>query len=154
MTYEDADGEHVLTFWQAADKARKLARGSEAEAGAPITVAAAINLYEHDLVARGQHASNAARIRRHVSANLAAKPVGLLTAAELARWRDALLAGKLKRSSVRRTCRCLAAALSLASKRDARIKNADAWRHGLGGIGGRPAAPATRKCSRTRKSMR
>ena len=79
--------------------------------------------------------SNAARIRGHREA-FAAKPVGLLTAAELARWRDALLAGKLERSSVRRTCRCLAAALSLASKRDPRIKNADAWRHGLGGISG------------------
>jgi integrase len=134
--YEESDGEHVLTFWQASERARKLVRGSEAEAGAPITVGAAINLYENDLVARGQHASNAARIRRHVSASLAAKPVALLSAAELARWRDALLAGKLERSSVRRTCRSLAAALSLASKRDARIKNADAWRHGLGGITG------------------
>ena len=134
--HEAADGVHVLDYFQAADKARKLARGSDADAGAPITVAAAINLYEHDLIARGHHASNAARIRGHVSASLAAKPVGLLTAAELARWRDALLAGGiLERSSVRRTCRSLAAALSLAAKRDARIKNADAWRHGLGGIG-------------------
>ena len=31
--HEAADGVHVLDFFQAADKARKLARGSEAEAG-------------------------------------------------------------------------------------------------------------------------
>ena len=134
--HEAADGVHVLDYFQAADKARKLARGSEAEAGSPITVAAAINLYEHDLAARGHAAANANRIRGHVSASLATKPVGLLTAAELARWRDALLTGGvLKRSSVRRTCKAFAAALSLAAKRDARIKNTNAWRHGLGGIG-------------------
>jgi integrase len=134
--YEDADGEHVLTFWQAIGKAIRLARGSDADAGAPITVAAAIDLYERDLVARNQDTANANRIRKHVPASLAAKPVAVVSAAELARWRDALLAGgTLARSSVRRTCRSLGAALSLASKRDPRIRNEKAWRHGLGGIG-------------------
>ncbi len=134
--YEDADGEHVLDFWQAQTRGRRMARGSEADAGKPISVADAINLYEHDLIARGQAPANARRVRKHVPPALAGKPAALLRAAELARWRDVLLAGgALKRSSVKRTCRCLAAALSLARKRDARIKNADAWRHGLGGIG-------------------
>ena len=133
---EPADNEFVFDFWMAQARPAGWHAAVRPRPAAPITVAAAINLYENDLVARGQHASNAARIRKHISASLAAKPVGLLTAAELARWRDALLAGKLERSSVRRTCRCLAAALTLASKRDGRIRNEKAWRHGLGGISG------------------
>ena len=134
--FETADGEHVLDFWQAQTRARRMARGSSADAGKPVSVAGAINLYEHDLIARGHDTANAKRIRKHVTATLAAKPVALLTAAELARWRDALLAGgTLERSSVRRTCRSLAAALTLAAKRDPRIRNEKAWRHGLGGIG-------------------
>ena len=133
--HEAADGVHVLDYFQAADKARRMARGSDADAGAPVTVAAAVDLYERDLVARGGDTGNARRVRGHVSASLGGKPVALLSAAELARWRDALLAGgTLERSSVRRVCRSLAAALSLAAKRDPRIKNEGAWQHGLGGI--------------------
>jgi hypothetical protein len=80
-----------------------MARGSEADAGKPISVADAIALYEHDLIARGHAPANARRVRKHLPPALAGKPVGLLTAAELARWRDALLGGgALKRSSVRR----------------------------------------------------
>src|SRR6516165_2548437 len=36
--YENADGTHVLDFWQAADKAKAIARG-QAGAGPPVTVA-------------------------------------------------------------------------------------------------------------------
>ena len=50
--FEDADGEHILTWWQATDKARKLARGSD-DAGRPITVKEAIDTYARDLTARG-----------------------------------------------------------------------------------------------------
>jgi integrase len=132
--FEDQDGEHVLTWFSAIEAARRLARG-QSDSGRPGTVADAIAAYERDLVARGQDTANAKRIRKHVTASLAAKPVGLLSAKELAAWRDGLLGGKLERSSVRRTCRSLAAALSLASKRDPRIRNGEAWRHGLGGIG-------------------
>lgn len=133
--HEAADGVHVLDYFQAADKARRMARGSDADAGAPITVTAAVDQYERDLAARGGDTGNARRIRGHISASLGGKPVGLLTVAELARWRDGLLAGgTLERSSVRRICRSFAAALSLAAKRDPRIKNEGAWRHGLGGI--------------------
>ena len=41
--HEDADGDHVLTWWQAQDKARKLARGTDAEAGRPVTVKEAVD---------------------------------------------------------------------------------------------------------------
>src|SRR5262245_32696797 len=40
--FEDADGEHVLTWWQAQDKARALARGKDSDSGRPGTVAEAV----------------------------------------------------------------------------------------------------------------
>ena len=76
--FEDADGEHVLTFWQAQDKARRLARGDKDGAGRPQTVAEAVDAYERDLIARGGSVANAGRIRKHLTSTLAAKPVGLL----------------------------------------------------------------------------
>src|SRR6516225_10311137 len=88
--HEDADGEHVLTFWQAQDKARALARGKDAGSGRPTTVAEAFDDYERDLVARGALAANAQRIRRLFPPSLLTKPVALLTAKELRRWRDSL----------------------------------------------------------------
>src|SRR3954470_24164692 len=36
--HEDADGEHVLTFWQAQDRARALARGKDGNSGRPGTL--------------------------------------------------------------------------------------------------------------------
>src|SRR5262249_2227833 len=51
--FEAADTEHVLDWWQAIDKARKLARGSDADAGRPATVKDAIDAYQADLVVRG-----------------------------------------------------------------------------------------------------
>ena len=34
--HEDADGANVLTFWQACDKAKALARGGDADTGRPV----------------------------------------------------------------------------------------------------------------------
>ena len=83
--HEAADGEHVLDWWQAIDKARKLARGSDADATRPATVADAVEAYERDLAARGGSIINASRIRGHLTPTLAAKPISLLTARELDR---------------------------------------------------------------------
>jgi hypothetical protein len=82
-----ADGEHVLTWWQAQDKARSLARGNEAGGDRPVTVAEAIEDYERDLVARGGDPVNASRVRGHLTPALLAKPVALLEPKELRRWR-------------------------------------------------------------------
>jgi hypothetical protein len=49
--HEDADAEHVLTWWQAQDKARALARGKDAGGSRPATVAEALADYERDLIA-------------------------------------------------------------------------------------------------------
>jgi hypothetical protein len=85
--YEAADGERVLDWFQAIAAARKFARG-QTDSGRPGTVADAVDAFERDLKARGASVANAGRIRKHLTATLASKPVGLLTARELAAWRD------------------------------------------------------------------
>ena len=48
--FEDADGKNVLTFYQAQDQAKKLARGEDGSADtAPITVDGALKAYRRDL---------------------------------------------------------------------------------------------------------
>jgi integrase len=128
--FEDANGESVLTFWQAQDAARKLARGT-VESGKPITVAEALDDYERDLRARGGLAGNASRVRHHLPPSLATKPVAMLTSRELQRWRDGLA---MKPATVNRTTHILKAACNLAARHDARITNANAWRIGLASL--------------------
>ena len=133
--FEDADGEHVLDFWQAIDRARQLARGTDADAGRPATVGDAVATYERDLIARGGLISNASRIRKHLTPTLAAKPISLLSARDLAAWRDGVLAAGMKPATAVRLTKALKAALSLCARRDpARITNAAAWRDGLSGL--------------------
>ena len=60
--FETAGGEHALSFWQAQERARILARGDDT-AGRPTTVVDAVNAYERDLIARGGSVDNAKRIR-------------------------------------------------------------------------------------------
>jgi integrase len=129
--FEAADGEHVLDWWQAIDKARKLAR---ADAGRPVSVADAVNAYERDLIARGGSVANAGRIRKHLTQTLASKPVGLLTSREMSAWRDGLIADGMPPATVVRLCRATKAALNLAARHDHRILNRAAWGDGLSGI--------------------
>jgi integrase len=129
--HEQADGEHVLDFWQAQDKARALARGKDDQSGRPGTVAEALNDYERDLIARGANATNARRARALVPASLQAKPVALVTARELKALRDGLVAKGAKPASVNRDLKGFKAALNLAAAHDARVTNTAAWRTGL-----------------------
>jgi len=130
--HEDADGNHVLDFWQAQDKARALARGSSDD-GRPCTVTEALDAYAADLRARGGQVSNAFRVRRHLPPTLAAKAVALLTSRELQRLRDGL-AHKIKPASVNRLMKGLKAAFALASRHDPRITNSGAWKVGLAAL--------------------
>src|SRR5215471_17712770 len=98
--HEDADGEHVLDFWMAQDRAKQLARGTT-DNGRPWTVTEALDAYAADLKARGGLIANADRIRFHLPSALAAKAVSLLTARELLRWRDGLV-HKIKPASINR----------------------------------------------------
>ncbi len=131
--FEDSDGKDVLTFYQAQDAAKKLARGDgDADTdAAPLNVDATLTAYRRDLEARSANPYNADWPRQHLSKALLAKPVILLAATELKKWRDSLL-DKLAPATVNRLCRCLGAALELAAKHDdERIKNRSAWEIGL-----------------------
>ena len=63
----------------------------------------------------------------------------MLSAKELRRWRDSLLAGR-QASSVTRVCKSLKAALNLAAAVDPAITNSAAWRVGLAGLPDTPTA--------------
>ncbi len=91
----------------------------------------ALDAYQADLISRGGDVHNVTRVREHLSNTLNAKTVALLTARELRRFRDNLLAKKLRPSSVNRINNALRAALNLAAAQDQRINNQTAWRIGL-----------------------
>lgn len=129
--YEDADGKAVLTYDQARDAAKKLARGENGSTDcAPITIDGALKDYRRDLEARSANGYNAEHPRLHLTTVLLAKPIAVLTSKELKVWRDSLL-GRMAPATVNRLCRCVCAALSLAAQHDQRIKNRDAWEIGL-----------------------
>jgi len=87
--FEDTDAKNVLTFYQAQDQAKKLARGEDGSAdAAPITLDGALKDYRRDLEARNANPYNADHPRVHLTSVLLAKPVALLTVTELKRWRD------------------------------------------------------------------
>src|SRR5262245_3411721 len=131
--YEDADGKNVLTFYQAQDAAKKLARGEDGNADSgPITVDGALKEYESDLISRAANPYNAQHPRLHLTNALLSKPVAMLTATELQKWRDSLLI-KMAPATITRLCRCICAALELAAQHDERIKNRQAWAVGLAG---------------------
>jgi len=132
--YEDSDGNKVLTFYAAQDRAKQLARGSaDTSETAPITVAGALDDYAADLAARAANVYNARWPVAHLTGALLAKPVQLLTARELKQWRDGLLA-KAAPATINRVCNALCAALELAAQHDRRIQNRDAWETGLAGL--------------------
>jgi hypothetical protein len=81
--YEDADGKAVLTFYQAQDAAKRLARGEDGSDTAPITVDGALKDYKRDLETRNANPYNAESPRVHLTNVLLAKPVQLLNAHEL-----------------------------------------------------------------------
>jgi integrase len=126
--FADADGREVLDYWQAQDAARKLARGGDD--GKPLTVAEALDRYAADLQTRGGDTYNVSRVRRHLPDVMASKPVKLLTAGELRRWRDALTK-EMAPASVNRTATALKAALNLAASNDETVSNRQVWMNGL-----------------------
>ncbi|AMN40186.1 tyrosine-type recombinase/integrase [Rhodoplanes sp. Z2-YC6860] len=129
--HEEANGESVMSYWQALEQAKRLARAGEINSDTPITVGQAVNDYELDLEMRGASRHNASNVRIHLGL-LATKTVALLTERELRDWRTALIAKNLKPASADRVARSLKAALSLASRNDhQRITNDRVWRNGL-----------------------
>src|SRR5262249_37551368 len=134
---EAASPPAVLNYWQAIDQARALARRQPRDPfdeSRPLTVSEALTLYEKDLVARGSSPYNAEHPRIHLPGVLLNKPVVLLGATELRKWRDSLLAKGLAPGTVNRTKTGLRAALELAAAHDPRIANQRAWKVGLAAL--------------------
>lgn len=131
--FDEANGKDILTFFEAQDAAKRLARGDSGGDNAPVTVDGALNAYEADLKARNSNPYNAQWPRVHLTPTLLAKPVVVLTSNELQKWRDGLLT-EIAPSTVNRLCGCLCAALELAARHDQRIQNKQAWDVGLAGL--------------------
>jgi len=134
---EPASPPAVLNYWSAIDAARALARRQPGEAideSRPLTVSEALTLYEKDLISRGGSPYNSKHARLHLPASILSKPVVMLGATELTKWRDSLLAKGLAPSTVNRTKTGLRAALELAAKHDPRIGNQRAWKVGLAAL--------------------
>lgn len=129
--HEDANGESVMSYWQALERAKNLARAGEGNSEQPISLAEAVDAYEIDLETRGGRKYNATQLRLHLTDTLNSKVVALLTDRELRDWRAGLVKKGLQPSSADRIARALKAALALAARNDKRITNAAAWKNGL-----------------------
>jgi integrase len=132
---EPGDGRAVLSYWEAIDVARKLARrqpGDDAsDDSRPVTLDEALSDHGADLKGRGGDPYNSERARAHLPAGLLTKPVALLGARELSAWRETLKA-KLSPASVNRTISAVRAACELVRVKDPhRILNRHAWEVGL-----------------------
>jgi integrase len=135
--YEKSNGVQVLTFYEAQDAAKALARGTDnAPDTKPLTVSEAVDRYERDLKSRGADIANARRVRRHMTSALAGKPVGLLTVNDLRHWRDGLVAKGIEPATINRTRAGLRAALELTAELDDRITNRHIFKSGLKGLPG------------------
>jgi integrase len=82
--YEDADGQRVLTFWQAQDRARELA-GKKVYTG-PFRVRDAVEAYLTYLGDRTTAYDGRIRFEKHVLPPLGDKPLGELTADNIRHW--------------------------------------------------------------------
>jgi integrase len=126
--HEDADGDSVLTFFEAQAAARSIATGGKIT-GKAATVAAAIERYRAELIATGGNPYNAKLAKLHSPPSILDKPIQLLSVGELQSWRNALLDGRTP-ATVNRIIVTLSAALNLAADLDSRI-TARPWRIGL-----------------------
>jgi integrase len=126
--FDDADGKDILSYDQAQDRAKELARGGKP--GASGTVAAALDRYQDDLASRGGDVGPVSRARLHLTDKLMRKAVASLTREDLRSWRDSLV-GKMAPASVNRVITAVRAALNLQE-----TPNRDAWRSGLQAIPG------------------
>ena len=133
--HDPANGKEILNYTQAVDIARQLTQGGgEVEnASQPATLKAALAAYEADLTARGANTYNARWPLKYLPSLLLAKPIPLIEANELRRWRDSLLKDHAP-ATVNRLAGATVAALNLAAAHDPRIKSRQPWHVGLQGL--------------------
>jgi integrase len=156
--HDEANGDTVLDYWQAQDRAKQVARGGKDQTiAAPVavetatTLRTALNRYEADLRTRGGDVGNAIRVRRHLNDAMLDRPVAELSLNALRVWRDGLTAKKRRKSDdtgdepkgdplapsgVNRLCTGLKAALNLAADLDVGITSRRAWEQGLASLPG------------------
>ena len=109
--FDEGNNKTILTFFEAQDVAKGLTRGEDgSDDNTPITVNGALTDYKADLEVRNANPYNADWPRLHLTSVLLSKPVALLAATELKKWRDGLL-GTMAPSTINRLGRCLCAAL-------------------------------------------
>jgi integrase len=138
-----ADGDQILSFWQAKTAIQGLIGHAEGAiltpaASASMTVGEALTQYEPTLRERGASLHNANLPRRHLSDTLLSKPVALLSEQDLKGFRDALIDKGLVPASVNRIMSPLRAALTIADKTRVHI-----WRAGLKALNGATRANNT-----------
>jgi hypothetical protein len=133
-----SDGTAVLSYEQAANRARALARGdANAAADRPVSIKEALTAYAADLTVRGRSAYNAAWVVTHLPAHLAAQPLSQVTAKQLRAWRDGLIKAGMQPATANRLFKGAAAAFALQARLDARVAaNARAWKVGLEALRG------------------
>ncbi len=133
--FEDADAKNVLTFYQAQDQAKKLARGEDGSAdSAPITVDGALTDYKTDLTrAKCQSLQRrmAARASHQHAAVEASGDARGHRAEEMAR-RSARHDGTVDDQSTVRLSVCRLGAGEHSTTK--RIQNREAWEIGLAGL--------------------
>ncbi|MBV9753107.1 MAG: tyrosine-type recombinase/integrase [Hyphomicrobiales bacterium] len=96
--YDTANGSNILTFWQAQERAKSLARREGgAAAKSPLTTSQAAENYLESLAARNVNSARDARgrLRKHFLAHFGEQAVRALTKTALDRW----LAGMVAKSS-------------------------------------------------------
>ncbi|HEX3882847.1 MAG TPA: site-specific integrase [Stellaceae bacterium] len=125
-----ADGKDTLNWGQACEAARRLQRtgSTEPEAKAIVTVKDAIDAYASGAVSQ----ANVTRLRHNLTPALGKRPVALLTAKELASWRDGM-AKRIAPATANRTATVLKATLNKAAEDDATLQQR-AWEIGLSAI--------------------
>ena len=130
---QSADGQKVLSYEQAALRARALARGdANAAADRPATIGEALASYETDLSGRSRNPYNARLVAHHLPQHLVAQPLSQATSKQLRHWRDGLIKGGMLAATINRVLKPAHAAFNLAAKLDARVAaNAQSWKVGL-----------------------
>jgi integrase len=131
--FSEADGDAVLNFAQAQDRARAAARRNDDESGKLISVKEAIGRYHSNLELRGGDPANATRVMVHLSETLGSKSVARLAARDFRGWRDTLIRKTLSPATINRINAAFKAALSLAADEDDRVVNR-VWERALPSI--------------------
>jgi site-specific recombinase XerD len=91
--YVDADGEKVLSYWQAVDKVRELGKPNSAAAAGSITVQEAFDNYLPTLEAKNARSARTTkgRVKKHILPRLGACRVVDLTKTQLDGWKASLV---------------------------------------------------------------